>query len=213
MAKGNHVFNDFDGCLLSAFADFLEEAGGGEHLRALGGSGGSEAAAREFMSSRYATSWPLLVEIRSRPQIRDIHWIQDDAVVGASDENSQAFGAASRAFRTAVVAWAWDAQGTNPMEAWRQLVNAGVDKTAWDRFVAGSSIAQAPKSSEGRAARCVELEKFIRGDLTKLAARWLLALRADLTVTVDYKKNAQSWQKTLSNGIGRDWFPPASGAK
>lgn len=159
MAKGNHVFNDFDGCIRSSFADFLEEAGeGADHLRALGGSGGSVTAAQAFMASRYARSWPLLEEIRKHSNVEAMHWIQDDAAVGVSDENSRAFGDAAAVFRTATVAWAWDTAGTNPMEAWRQLVNAGVDRIAWDRFVKGSSIAQAPGPAKA-GRRCVSRSK------------------------------------------------------
>jgi len=215
MAKGNHVFNDFDGCIASAFADVLAKMGGegGAHLRALNGSGGPVAPARTFMDSKFTRSYPSLLVIRSNPRIAEIHWVQDDAVVAANDENSGAFGEAAAAFRSAVVDWAMGGDCDNPMAAWRQLVNAGVDHAAMERFVAGSSQSLAPRSAEGRRTLCLEIEKFIRGALTKDTAKWLIELRLDLQLqNYDYAKSESGWKATLGKGLGPGWFAPASGA-
>lgn len=213
MAKGNHVFNDFDGCVATSFKKLTRELQLEQVLIAAtaGGSNSPEAATlRGHFPSSYAT----LLEMQAHDRVKDMHWIQDDQEVVANDGNSQAFGRESGRFSQAVVDWAWGKDDKeNPMTVWRDLVNAGEDVTARSNFAKGSSRKEAPKTEAARQDLCQQVRMFIRGELSKLVGKWLVQLRDDmalvrpavngvtpLQVTYDSKRNV--WVKRLGSAGG-----------
>ncbi|WP_448098443.1 hypothetical protein [Luteibacter yeojuensis] len=202
MANGNHVFNDFESCIVSCFVLLLEQYKLERHFNALNGSGGDMAEGRRVMNSKFATSYPLLLEIRAHPRMRERSWIQDDERVEANDHNSIEFGKKAKDFKDVFYKWVCGLPA-DPMMAWRDIVNAGQDPAARTGFIGGSSLAQAPKSSEARRELCRQVELFIRGDLTRLVAKWLIAIRQDLSTagTVEYAGDETAWRNVLRRGL------------
>lgn len=123
-------------------------------------------------------------------------------MVLANDPNSTDFGLASEAFSAAVMKWAMDQDGGNPMDYWRRLVNAGADKTAQDNYIKkGSSAFGTPSSEAARRTRCVELEMFVKGELGALVRKWLLAIRLDLKTkakAVTYAQKSGEWKNLVN---------------
>jgi hypothetical protein len=181
MAKGNHVFNRFDKVILGAYKKILALDGNERDLDAVNGSGADVAVAEAVLRSKFKSSYRFFRQIRDHEKIALIGATQDDRPVIANDGNSQVFGRASAAFEAAVMKWATTDAANDPMESWRQLVNAGSDVAAQESYInQGSSSEGTPGSESARRGRCVELSEFIKGELTGLVRNWLLAIRLDL---------------------------------
>lgn len=178
MRKGNHVFNDFDGALESALyqtASFDMR----DNINAMNSRGTAPARAAEAMfavRSRYVHSYELLKRIKEHERVIRMHAIQDDQRVLASDPNSMAFGAAKLKFVSVVVSWINGVGSADaPLGAWREMINVGVDKCAWDNYVKEAPSGSAIK----RNKECSNLKEFLLGEFTRLAALWLLNLKTD----------------------------------
>jgi hypothetical protein len=183
MAKGNHVFNAFDKVIAKIYGDvvLLDDPKRGREFDALGGSGGDVVEADTSFNTRFESSYKYFKEIRDHVSIGLIHKTQDDRPVVANDANSKDFGEEAIKFGAAVMKWATGASNDDPMDVWRQLINMGSDPLAQTTYIKqGSSEAGTPGTEDARRARCVELDKFIKGELTKLVRNWLLAIRWDL---------------------------------
>jgi hypothetical protein len=202
MAKGNHVFNSFDKVIHNTYRDILQVVDMGRDLDAIRGSGGNIATATESLQSKFKDSFRFYNEIVGHPKIAELHNTQDDEAVVANDPNSTGFGLASEAFSAAVMKWAMDQDGGNPMDYWRRLVNAGADKTAQDNYIKkGSSALGTPSSETARRSHCVELEKFVKGELGALVRKWLLAIRLDLQTkskAVTYTQKIREWKDLVN---------------
>ncbi|MEX3809665.1 hypothetical protein AB3X96_05230 [Paraburkholderia sp. BR13439] len=204
MAKGNHVFNRFDKVIHGAFKKILALYGNDRDLDAVNGSGANVADAEAVLRSKYKYSYHFFRQIRDHEKIALIGATQDDRPVIANDGNSQDFGRASAAFEAAVMKWAMAVAADDPMENWRQLVNAGSDVAAQESYVKqGSSLEGSPASENARRARCVELSEFIKGELTGLVRKWLLAIRQDLQEEkVSYDPgNFDAWKSQLNANV------------
>ncbi len=200
MPKGNHVFNNFDGTVHNAFMVVLEAFKHDDALKAVNGSGGDADKGAQLLTAKYENAYRFYGEIKRHPAVALIHATQDDEEVVSDDPNSIAFGKLAKEFNMVAVSWAWGTEGANPLEQWRQLVNAGYDKEARDNYVKkGSSVKGTPASEMARAARCAELQQFIKGDLTRLATNWMLGLRMDLKTTkaVEYSEKINAWKALL----------------
>ncbi|MBB3228139.1 hypothetical protein FHW69_002774 [Luteibacter sp. Sphag1AF] len=211
MAKGNHVFNDFDGCLASSFKRLAQELSLEKVLIAATSKGAQNSSDAATIRALFPNSYATLAEIRNHARVAQMHWIQDDQVVVADDPNSMAFGRQSERFKQSVLDWAWgNDDRDNPMTVWRSLVNAGEDASARRNFANGSSLEQAPKSKADRESLCQEVSTFIRGELSKLVGKWLMQLRSDMTmvrapingvtpVRVDYEGSRKDWLQRLAS--------------
>jgi hypothetical protein len=205
MAKGNHVFNSFDKVIHRAYRAILELNSNGSALDTVSGSKGNLDEAKEVFSSKFPSSYGFFRQIKDHKNMALIHETQDDRAVVANDGNSLEFGRASSDFEDAVMKWATTDAPNDPMESWRQLVNAGSDVAAQESYIKqGSGLAQAPKSESDRRALCVALSEFVKGDLTKLVRHWLLAIRLDLfkmrKVSYD-PNNGEAWKRQLNRDV------------
>ncbi|MBP0590313.1 hypothetical protein J8I87_11440 [Paraburkholderia sp. LEh10] len=205
MAKGNHVFNSFDKVIHAIYRAILELDGRGRALDAVSGSGASVTEAETVLNSRFKTSYGFFKQIQRHEKIAEIHTTQDDRPVIANDGNSKDFGNASANFAAAVMKWATTDAADDPMESWRQLVNAGSDLAAQESYVKqGSSSPGTPGSETLRRKRCVDLSEFVKGELTKLVRNWLLAIRLDLKnakiVSYDLRDSA-AWKGLLNANV------------
>jgi len=181
MAKGNHVFNSFDKVIHGTYRAILELDGRERALDAVSGSGANVVEGEAALNARFRFSYGFFKQIRDHEKIARIHATQDDRPVIAGDDNSKDFGKASKEFAAAVMKWATHDAAEDPMNSWRQLVNAGSDIAAQEAYIKeGSSSPGTPKSEDLRRERCVDLSKFVKGELTKLVRNWLLAIRLDL---------------------------------
>jgi hypothetical protein len=208
MAKGNHVFNSFDKVIHGIYRAILELDGRGRDLDAVSGSGANVADADSALKSKFKNSYHFFQQVRDHERIAEIHTTQDDRAVIANDGNSQDFGRASTGFATAVMKWATTDAAEDPMDSWRQLVNAGSDVAAQESYVKhGSSAEGTPGSENLRRKRCVELSEFVKGELTALVRKWLLAIRQDLQVRVgkvSYEPdNLEAWKGLLNANVFR----------
>jgi hypothetical protein len=209
MPKGNHVFNDFDGCVATSFKKLSRELNLEQVLIAATGAGNSPEATT--IRGHFPTSYATLIEMQAKDRVKEMHWIQDDKEVIANDGNSMAFGRESARFSQAVIDWAWGRDDKeNPMTVWRDLVNAGEDITARRNFAKESSRKEAPKTEAGREELCQQVRMFIRGELSKLVGKWLVQLRDDMTsarpamngvtpVRVDYDTRRKAWMERLGS--------------
>lgn len=183
MANGNHVFNAYDKVIYKIYREIvvLDDPERGRDLDAVGGSGGDITKADSNLKARFEYSYTFFKEIRDHGNIRLIHDTQDDRPVVANDANSKEFGEEAGKFGAAVMDWATGVGANDPMDNWRQLVNMGSDPLAQETYIKqGSSAAGTPASEDARRARCVELDKFVKAELTGLVKKWLLGIRADL---------------------------------
>lgn len=205
MAKGNHVFNSFDKVIHRTYRKILELDGNGRALDTVSGSRGNLVKAEEALTSKFPNSYNFYKQIRDHKSMLQIHATQDDRPVVANDGNSLEFGRASSDFEAAVMKWATTDASDDPMESWRQLVNAGSDVAAQESYVKeGSSSAEAPKGESARRALCVALSEFVKGELTKLVRCWLLAIRLDLKLMgkVSYDpKSGEAWKNQLNRNV------------
>lgn len=214
MPKGNHVFNDFDGCVVTSFKKLTRELNLEQVFIAATASGAENSPDAVALRGHFPTSWATLIEMQAHDRVKEMHWIQDDQEVIANDGNSMAFGRESNRFSQAVIDWAWGRDDKeNPMTVWRDLVNAGEDVTARNNFAKGSSRKEAPKTEAAREALCQQVRMFIRGELSKLVGKWLIQLRDDMTlarpavngvtpVRVDYDNKRNAWVKRLTSAGG-----------
>jgi hypothetical protein len=214
MAKGNHVFNDFDGCVATSFKTLARELSLEQALIAATSSGGENSPDAATIRGHFPSSYATLAEMRTHDRVKEMHWIQDDNEVIANDGNSMAFGRESNRFSQAVVDWAWGRDDKeNPMTVWRDLVNAGEDLTARKNFAKGSSRKEAPRTEAGREELCQQVRMFIRGELSKLVGKWLIQLRNDMArarplvngvkpVQVDYDGKRTAWLERLQSAGG-----------
>lgn len=211
MAKGNHVFNDFDGCVASSFKKLSRELNLEQALIAATVPGAENSSDAATIRGHFPSSYPALIEIQKHSRVKEMHWIQDDQEVIANDGNSMAFGRESGRFSQAVIDWAWGRDDKeNPMTVWRDLVNAGEDVTARRNFAKGSSRKEAPKTEAGREELCQQVRMFVRGELSRLVGKWLVQLRDDMAlvrpsvngttpVRVDYDTKRKAWVERLTS--------------
>ncbi|MBP0594792.1 hypothetical protein J8I87_35050 [Paraburkholderia sp. LEh10] len=129
MAKGNHVFNAFDKVISNIYREIvvLDDPQRGRELDAVGGSGGDITKADANLKVRFEYLYTFFKEIRDHVNIGLMHDTQDDHPLVANDANSTKFGEEAVKFGAAVMAWATGTGATDPMDAWRQLVNKGSD--------------------------------------------------------------------------------------
>lgn len=212
MAKGNHVFNDFDGCVATSFKKLARELQLEQELIAATASQGENSPAAATIRGHFPSSYATLIEMQAHDRTREMHWIQDDLEVVANDGNSVAFGRESGRFSQAVIDWAWGRDDKeNPMTVWRDLVNAGEDLSARKNFAKGSSLKDAPKSEAAREELCQEVRKFIRGELSKLVGKWLIQLREDMAL-VRPKVNGVSPVQVTYDNKKKAWLTRLVGA-
>jgi hypothetical protein len=206
MPKGNHVFNAFDKVIANSYAQVIETFVPDltRDLDAVGGSGGDVVAAESRLRRKLAYSFGYFEQIRDHEKMHWIHDTFDDHAVVTNDANSTAFGRETDRFKEAVTNWATVHGGNDPMDRWRQLVNTGTDPLAQETYVKeGSSAAGTPGSSLARRARCVEIDMFVKGELTRLVRNWLLAIRLDLknAKAVEYESTTQEWKGALASDV------------
>jgi hypothetical protein len=181
MSKGNHVFNAFDKVVQASYKGLLGMFGFGREIDTVTGSGGDMVKAEATLKANFGYSYQLYKEIMQHEKIEEIHDTQDDRPVSANDANSTEFGEASKQFSDVVTKWALTDYRDDPMDAWRQLVNAGHDQSAEADYIQhGSSAQGTPANPAARRTHCVDLSKFVKGELTRLVSRWMIALRVDL---------------------------------
>ena len=197
MAKGNHVFNNFDKVIQNIFRVILADQNLGREFDAINGSGGDINSARTLLQSKFPVSLRYYNEIKDHPEIKRIHETQDDKPVASNDPNSKNFGTATTKFSNAVVAWALNGTSDSPIDAWRELTTAGFDPEAQRNYVS-----EAPKSQrQDRQKRCEQLAQFVKGELGRLVGCWLFALRADLQINSpkDYEKKREEWRSLINS--------------
>ena len=204
MPKGNHVFNNFDNTVHNTFIEVLEVFKHADALKAVSGSGGDAVGGAKTLTGTYPNAFKFYNEIINHPLVAVMHAVQDDKPVLPNDPNSKAFGELAAEFTTVVKNWVFGVDGANPVEQWRQMVNIGFDQDACDAYIkVGSSQPGTPNTELKRRERCTELQLFVKGDLSKLATNWMLALRMDLSLAkqVSYSDKPAAWKLILSQAV------------
>ena len=200
MPKGNHVFNNFENVIHKAFKAVLANYNLDRELDAVNGSGGDIDKAKLALNAKFANAFKFYTELRDHALTHAMHDAQDDEAVAPDDPNSIAFGEKSEEFVAALVKWSWGDDSVDVGDLWRQLINIGFDQAAATSYIEkGSSANGAAKQPAERRAHIEALQQFVRGEMTKIAINFMLAVRFDLKLAnaVDYEGKPAAWKAKL----------------